>query len=541
MKKKIPLLFIIVFFSTFFVGTGQQGSENLDTQDSIRVEELYALAKEKSDRQPSEAKKYLYQIVQYIDSLVTSRKSKNNYFNKRKADAYHFLSYYERREHNFDEAAILAQKSIDIKLAHGLDSLLATSYHQKAKAWISVLNSMEDGIKQLKKAEQVAKKYKQTGQLLEIYSSLGSAYGVTNDTVNSMKYYNKSIHFVDSIGTDYQKAAMYANYAAILRRYKDYKSSLGYLQKAIVLHKKSNNKIGLESGLYALGVHYSDVGQPEKGITYLKQAIDLCVELKSEAVIPFRYLKLSRSYEAIGNYKESLEAYLKYHKLLEERNDVEEAKKLAKLETVFAYEKQKVRDSLGFAKEKSELKLITEAESAKKRLYFILFIITVLAGITIGYLIRRIYKNRVLKAKEELEKNKKELEDFTAQLVAKSKEQEALHKELEQLKTEVGEKESIQNLQHLATSKILTKDDWYTFKEKFIIAYPSFFSNIKNKGYELTQSEERLVAMEKLNLDTGQIANMLAISQDSVMMNRYRLRKKINAPKGAPILEYLEV
>ncbi|GAA4279133.1 hypothetical protein GCM10022259_38580 [Aquimarina mytili] len=518
---------------------GQQKSENQDTQDSIEVEKLYSLAKENSDRKPYKAKKYLYEIVQYIDSLVVPRKSKNNYFNKIKADAYHFLSYYERREHNFDEAAILAQKSIDIKLAHGLDSLLAISYHQKAKAWISVLNSMEDGIKQLEKAEQVAKKYKQTGQLLEIYSSLGSAYGAS-DTINSMRYYNKSIRLVDSIGTDYQKAAMYANYAAILRRFKDYKSSLSYLQKAIVLHKKNNNKIGLESGLYALGIYYTDVGQPLKGITYLKQAIDLCVALKSEAVIPFRYLELSRSYEAIGNYKESYAAYLEYHKLLEKRNDVEEAKKLAKLETAFVYEKEKVRDSIKFVSEKRELALINESETAKKQLYLILLITAIMGGLVIGYLIRRIYKNKAIAVAEELEKNKQELEDFTKQLIEKSNAQEALTRELEELKSEFGEKESIKNLQELTATKILTKEDWYTFREKFTNVHPGFFNTLNRKGFELTQSEERLIAMEKLRLDTKQIASILAISEDSVMMNRYRLRKKINAPKGAPILEYLE-
>ncbi|MBL0685676.1 hypothetical protein [Aquimarina mytili] len=532
-------LFIIAFFSMFSFAMGQQKSENQDTQDSIEVEKLYSLAKENSDRKPYKAKKYLYEIVQYIDSLVVPRKSKNNYFNKIKADAYHFLSYYERREHNFDEAAILAQKSIDIKLAHGLDSLLAISYHQKAKAWISVLNSMEDGIKQLEKAEQVAKKYKQTGQLLEIYSSLGSAYGAS-DTINSMRYYNKSIRLVDSIGTDYQKAAMYANYAAILRRFKDYKSSLSYLQKAIVLHKKNNNKIGLESGLYALGIYYTDVGQPLKGITYLKQAIDLCVALKSEAVIPFRYLELSRSYEAIGNYKESYAAYLEYHKLLEKRNDVEEAKKLAKLETAFVYEKEKVRDSIKFVSEKRELALINESETAKKQLYLILLITAIMGGLVIGYLIRRIYKNKAIAVAEELEKNKQELEDFTKQLIEKSNAQEALTRELEELKSEFGEKESIKNLQELTATKILTKEDWYTFREKFTNVHPGFFNTLNRKGFELTQSEERLIAMEKLRLDTKQIASILAISEDSVMMNRYRLRKKINAPKGAPILEYLE-
>jgi tetratricopeptide (TPR) repeat protein len=537
---RFPLLFFFVLFNISFVIYGQQSASTLDTRDSLQVEKIYALAVENSDRNPTEAKKYLYQLVKYIDSLVTPRQSKNLFFNKRKADAYHFLSYYERRENNYDEAASLAQKSIDIKLASELDSSLATSYHQKAKAWLAVLNSMNEGIKQLKVAEKVAEKYQQKRQLLEIYSSFGSAYGVTNDTLNAMTYYNKSLHLVDSIGTDYQKAAMYANYASILRRFGDYQGGMPYVQKAIALHKKENNQIGLESGLYALGIHYTKIGQPEKAIPYLKQAIEICNTLKSEAVLPFRYLALSRAYEGLGNYKESHSTYLTYNELLEKRDDIKEVKKMTVLEESFKYEKEKALDSLRFVSEKRELEIQNNAESTKKNLYLLLFTITVIAGCIITFLIRSMYKNKIKVSQVKLEKKKEELHLFMNRLIVKSKEQEQLTKELEVLKAEIGEEVSMQSLQELASSKILTQEDWYTFKQKFTSVYPLFFPNISKKGYKLTKSEERLVALEKLNLDSGEIANLLGISFDSVVTNRYRLRKKINAPKEIPIVDYLE-
>ncbi len=537
MKLTLCITIIILMFSLV---QGQQKSGYIDTQDSLKVEKLYGLAKENSDRRPHEAKKYLYQLVQYIDSLKIPRATKNKYFSKKKADAYHFLSYYERREHNFDEAAILAQKSIDIKHTEGFDSLLAISYHQKAKAWISVINSMDDGIKQLEKAEQVAEKYKQTGQLLEIYSSFGSAYGVTSDTINAMKYYNKSIQLVDSIGTDYQKAAMYANYASILRRFNDYGANLPYLLKAIALHKKNKNKIGLESGLYALGVHYTKVGRPQKGVLYLKEAIAISLELNSDAVLPFRYLALSRSYKALGNYKESYKAYVAYHELLEKRNDVEEAKKLAKLETAFVFKKQKVIDSLRFVTEKRELALITKSEASKKYLYLILFLITLIGGSVIVYLINRIYKNREENALAALEKSKKELTVYTQRLLEKSKEKEILSRELEQLKEKIEEKLPIQNLQELSNSRILTKEDWLLFKQKFTQVYPYFLINLKNKGFQFTEAEERLLALEKLNLSNSDISIILGIAPKSVMVTRYRLKKKLNIPKETDLIDFIE-
>ncbi len=117
----------------------------------------------------------------------------------------------------------------------------------------------------------------------------------------------------------------------------------------------------------------------------------------------------------------------------------------------------------------------------------------------------------------------------------KSKVKETLTRELEELKTENRRERYGKKLQYLASIKILTPDDWYTCKHKFTMVYPTFFANLKNKNYELTKSEERLLAMEKLDLDNTEIVNMLAISQNSVIRSCSRLRKKINAPKGCSI------
>lgn len=148
-------------------------------------------------------------------------------------------------------------------------------------------------------------------------------------------------------------------------------------------------------------------------------------------------------------------------------------------------------------------------------------------------------KNKRIQLKKELERNKTELTDYTNQLLSKSKEQEELISQLEELKEKITEEETIGSIEELINSKILTKDDWYLFKDKFTKVYPRFFNHIKNKGYSLTKSEERLVALEKLKLDNNEIANMLGVSVDSIFISRYRLRKKINAPKEISLIEFL--
>ncbi len=194
-------------------------------------------------------------------------------------------------------------------------------------------------------------------------------------------------------------------------------------------------------------------------------------------------------------------------------------------------------------KNETEIALLEKDKSiakAKQKTLWIVIVAILLLSTVISYLIwlKGKLKRKALAMK--IEKNKKDLEEFTKQLIEKSKVQESLTQEIEKLKEEIGGKEVIYKIQDLTTTKILTSDDWYIFKEKFTKVHPRFFIKLKDKGYKLTKSEERLLAMEKLYLDTEQIATMLAISNDSVVRSRSRLRKKVNAPKGSSILEYLE-
>ncbi len=194
-------------------------------------------------------------------------------------------------------------------------------------------------------------------------------------------------------------------------------------------------------------------------------------------------------------------------------------------------------------KKKTQITLLEKDRTileTNRNLLRVVLLSVILLSIVIGYFIWLKGKLKRKALAKKLEKNKQELKEFTQQLLEKSKVQESLTKELEKLKEEIGEQKSIEKIHDLTTTRILTPDDWYLFKEKFSQVHPTFFVRLKNKGYKLTKSEERLLAMEKLYLDTKQIASMLAISNDSVVRSRSRLRKKINAPKGSSILEYLE-
>lgn len=81
-------------------------------------------------------------------------------------------------------------------------------------------------------------------------------------------------------------------------------------------------------------------------------------------------------------------------------------------------------------------------------------------------------------------------------------------------------------LGQLQKSVILTEDSWKDFKEIFEKIYPSFFTKLSFDYPDMSPAETRIVALQKLNLSTKDMANMLGISVDSIKKARYRLRKK---------------
>jgi DNA-binding CsgD family transcriptional regulator len=288
-------------------------------------------------------------------------------------------------------------------------------------------------------------------------------------------------------------------------------------------------------------------------VSYLKtknrisEALELLHRYKNQNAIGqdtnYNDLEVEKLYAELYNEQnQSEKAIIHYKKYIDIKNQLDKQV----TQNAYAYYQARFNTT---SKEKEILQQQTEIlqlenektiASNKRNSIFFVLCLGVLCMVSIGYFMFQKERSKRKRVAKKLVSNERELALFTERLLQKSKEQESLFKEIDYLKNEIGEKVSILNLQELASSKILTMDDWYTFKQKFIAVYPLFFLRIEKQKYKLTKSEERLVALEKLGLTSHEIANLLGISFDSVNTNRYRLRKKINAPKEIPIVDYLE-
>ncbi len=135
---------------------------------------------------------------------------------------------------------------------------------------------------------------------------------------------------------------------------------------------------------------------------------------------------------------------------------------------------------------------------------------------------RRLQKRR-WQAQLELETAKTELERFTAGFREKSELAENLRLDMEKLAHAGERSETLEKLTH---STILTEEDWQRFRTLFEKVHPQFIAEQKAHFPDLTPAETRLVVLEKLDLSTLEMANILGVSPNTVNQTRSRLRRK---------------
>ena len=95
-----------------------------------------------------------------------------------------------------------------------------------------------------------------------------------------------------------------------------------------------------------------------------------------------------------------------------------------------------------------------------------------------------------------------------------------------------------QKVNALINSNLNSDDDWKMFLIKFEEKHTGFFKKMKVLYPDLTNSDLRLCACLRLNLETKEIASLMNLSVRAVENSRYRLRKKLNIDSSQNLNEF---
>lgn len=178
-------------------------------------------------------------------------------------------------------------------------------------------------------------------------------------------------------------------------------------------------------------------------------------------------------------------------------------------------------------------------ELAMKNVYaVILFLIVLLVFVLI-----RNFKNKKLIHKQkivlfELDKIKTEKELLEAHeslnsqiefLKDKNSQIKKLKVEIQQIKESSSNnaKDKTGKLNRLLESHLMTENNWNSFKREFQIEHPRFYRMLEEDFPEITDSNKRILLLEKLNFSKNEIAELLGVTPDAIKKSKQRLKKKL--------------
>ena len=134
----------------------------------------------------------------------------------------------------------------------------------------------------------------------------------------------------------------------------------------------------------------------------------------------------------------------------------------------------------------------------------------------------------------DIDARNRELAIATMNMTKKNETLNAIKDELSHLKDASG----IRSVMKVIDQNLNTKGDWKSFEEAFNHADKDFFKKLKETHPMLTSNDLRLCVYLRMNLSSKEIAPLLNISNRSVEIKRYRLRKKININRDINLNEY---
>ncbi|MBU2950819.1 hypothetical protein KO493_08930 [Tamlana agarivorans] len=438
----------------------------------------------------------------------------------------------------------------------------------------------------------LADKSQDSISIASIYNQLGWLYSYYKRENEALKYFNKSIAIdkklkIDPVDYNTNLRSDYFSIAVFYRNKENYKLARKYLDSSNLYHEKITDKppyfaqselgfIQSKEGnsiegigklkdaeayfeetdpsyltiiYYLLGEVYRDMNNFKLSEAYLQKSLIYGDKYHTHSnYAPRNYQALSDLYQSNHKYKEAYQALLKANEL---NNNIfggrsENNQHLLEIKDDFRVEKQK-QDALIKEKRLAELEHEDKVWLLKTILLFVVVLFVSLFALLFIRNLRIKHKSEKLNLKKQqeierktqsdiIELKNKQLASSALQLIEKDEFLEAINSKLSKQNSQIDTnviKRMVKSIQGNTSS------NWKEFEARFTNINQSFYANITEKFPKLSQTDQKLCALIKLNFSSKEMASILGISVESVHTSRYRLRKKLGLERNDNLTDFI--
>ena len=356
------------------------------------------------------------------------------------------------------------------------------------------------------------------------YTALAGFYGRAGRIDQSLEAGKKGFEILKCYGSPIHRCAAYNQMAFTYSERGRWAEAAPLLDTALMLLRASGVLNQLSSMYLNLGNCQRELRHWAEARNYLQAAAHLADSLGQGHVRAVALKRLSQLEESTGNAAGALEFYRQSVALKDSIFTAEKSRNLQELEV--RYQTREKEQALLLLQEKRKTDLL--------RRDFALFLLAVLL-IAAAWQFAQ-WRKRHRLDQLELEQKAAELHDFAGLLVLKNTRLAALEQALikaENLNSNPDNSharapaEENAGAEDFYNHNIVTDKDWSVFKNYFDKSNPGYRLRLRKAYPDLTDAEERLFLLLKINLSTKEAAAMQGISTESVKKNRHRLRKRL--------------
>ncbi len=412
-----------------------------------------------------------------------------------------------------------------------------------------------------KAAMRIYKKINQQGGLAATYGNVGHFHEKAGQYDSALFYQTKAREIYLQLDDKVGLARIYDNLGSIYEDKENYQAAKRNFESAYFINNELGNEVEAIINLNNLGDISRKTGSLEEALSFTRQALAMSKSLGHKYQMGSAYKDLSKIYQVRGLHDLAYQYLDSSYSINSEIYSEEIAREIASTRAI--YEVEQKEQHIELLEKDKEISQVN-----RNALLGATLLIAIIGGLVFLQLHTRMKKNKKIyevekgltKANEErlqtaLDYKKLQEEKLQAELEIRSRElttnalhiirkNEFLDEVKKQLKTIKKSDDEVLNkkLKKIIRSidyNFTLDDDWQEFESIFQQVHAVFFDQLRSEFPDLTSAEIRLCAMLRLNLHSNDIATIMGISQDSLRISRYRLRKKLGIEKGGNLYSFI--
>jgi tetratricopeptide (TPR) repeat protein/DNA-binding CsgD family transcriptional regulator len=508
------------------------------SNEDVKIKALLAIGEYQVEREFNQAEQYFLDAEKIIESCKDKHE---DYL----AFIYMQLGVVNRRKANYSQAISFYLKSKNIYEELKDTTNIADVIHNIGVVY---RYQNEDGkaVENFKKAIQLNRQVKDTFGMAAGYNMIGVSYRRLKKIDSALLSYKKAKELFIQLRNEEDIRGVNNNMATLYAIQKQYDKSLPIKLDNLNYYKKVGNKMSTCVGYYNVSRDYSGLKEYNIALKYADSSLTIALKEGFKERISKAYLRKSGIYRNFENFKEAYRNYRLFKRYSDSIFNIESIKKIQELELKYEFEK-----------ERKELEFLTSEQKSRVKFYIFLFVLALLLGGLVGYLLRRNYKARAKIASDKFEKEKLKKELLDQKIKVSESELKSLIADnsmrlefIKELSSQLKEDKNLtksKDIQQYTQSLILklqqqivTENKLTSLQNKIEEVNIGFNSKLMELYPSLTKTEREVCALLRLNLSIKEISSIRNTTIDAVKALRYRIRKKLKVASGIELEKFVQ-